>query len=604
MRVSGLIALAAMLAGPGAAQTPEPGFDGGTLVDITLSDLTGSRIDQPDAGAPFRIDVRLRDPASDRAVTDEHLEGWVRPVEASNGQCRDAARANTLAGDRLPRGTTDLGRSLYGVRHDDGTVSIVDWEHSLASANMLAMVPMPQRPAAIAALSDDFGFLAVSAQGARFGLDAAAGAAPRALPDADATGPMLVTAQGWTAQGLRLIGPDGQTTDLPAPAKALRPALFDADQGRFLGVVVLVQGGRALLVDASGRLAGIQGPPGATDIAHLPDADAMFFADGSDRLTVVYGGDRRIAAPLPMPADRVSASPDGTVVLAWSQDMAAVAVLDVATASLIQAVHLNRAPLDQPLREVAFAQGAAFLALRDLDFVVVLDLEQARRGEAAAARPVRIGPKVATLPRDAGPFLIQTARGHASGAVLALHPDLSTAFPVTRDSGNATAPMNGFRIRGARPLGMAELSGGLSETGPGLYRAATVLDQGGPHQLIVTAGPGRFTACLDFDVQGPVQSRLTLQLAAQDGGAQPQGRAIDLRVLDAAGTAQRWPAGLPVILQSLRTGWRQQVLAEPMPGGGHRAIVAAPPQGIISVALDRSLPRGLSINPTTLELSP
>ncbi|WP_170864167.1 hypothetical protein [Paracoccus sp. SM22M-07] len=53
-----------------------------------------------------------------------------------------------------------------------------------------------------------------------------------------------------------------------------------------------------------------------------------------------------------------------------------------------------------------------------------------------------------------------------------------------------------------------------------------------------------------------MQSRLTLQLAAQDGGAQPQGRAIDLRVLDAAGTAQRWPAGLPVILQSLRTGWR------------------------------------------------
>ena len=166
----------------------------------------------------------------------------------------------------------------------------------------------------------------------------------------------------------------------------------------------------------------------------------------------------------------------------------------------------------------------AFLALRDLDFVVVLDLEQARRGEAAAARPVRIGPKVAPLPPDAGPFLIQTARGHASGAVLALHPDLSTAFPVTRDSGNATAPMNGFRIRGARPLGMAELSGGLSETDPGLYRAATVLNQGGPHQLIVSAGPGRFTACLDFDVQGPVQSRLTLQLAAQDGGAQPQGR--------------------------------------------------------------------------------
>ncbi|WP_170864168.1 hypothetical protein [Paracoccus sp. SM22M-07] len=39
-------------------------------------------------------------------------------------------------------------------------------------------------------------------------------------------------------------------------------------------------------------------------------------------------------------------------------------------------------------------------------------------------------------------------------------------------------------------------------------------------------------------------------------------------------------------------------------GGRHRAIVAAPPQGIISVAPDRSLPRSLAINPTTLELSP
>ena len=606
MRLSRLIAGVALsvAAAQAPAQGLDPGFGGGARVRITLADLDDQPLARPVAGTPFRILVRLRDPASERPVTDEHLSGWIRPVERSNGECRDAARANTLAGDNLPRGTTDLGRSLFGVRHDDGTVSIVDWEHSLASANMLAMVRMPRMPKAITALPDDFGFVLTDEAGARVALDAAAGTEPRPLPDMGGTGAVLVTPDGWMAQGDRLIGPDRASFTLPAPVTALRPALFDADLGRFMGVAVLTRGGMGFVADGAGLSPPVQGPPDATDIAHLPDARAMFFADGSDRLSVVYGTDRRITAPLPAPADRISASPEGDLALAWSWQSGALSVVDVATAQVVQAVHLNRPPLDQPLREVAFAEGAAFLALRDLDFVVVLDLEQARRGTPAAARPVRIGPKVADLPPDAGPFLIQTTRGHASQTVLALHPGLSTAFPVKRDSGNATAPMNGFRIRGARPLGMAELSAGLTETAPGDYHAATVLAQGGPHELIVSAGPGRFTACMRVEVQGPVQSQLVLQLAAHDGGALQDGRAIDLRLLDGRGTALDWPTHMPLILQSLQSGWRAQVVAQPQPQGGHRAIVVDLPRGIVSIALDQSLPRDLAINPTTFEVTP
>ncbi|MDN5568764.1 MAG: hypothetical protein L0G27_08495, partial [Paracoccus sp. (in: a-proteobacteria)] len=234
-----------------------------------------------------------------------------------------------------------------------------------------------------------------------------------------------------------------------------------------------------------------------------------------------------------------------------------------------------------------------------------LDRHRGGGGHPAAARAVRIGPPVADLPADAGPFLLETARGHGSETVLALHPDLSTAFPVTRESGNATAPMNGFRIAGGRPVSMAELAGGLSEVRPGLYRAATVLAQGGPHQLIVSAGPGRFSTCLHLDVEGEVAADLTLRLLAQDRGRQgPLGRIIDLQLVDTSGVAQSWPARMPVILQSLETGWRQQVLALPQPAGGHRAVVAGPPKGLISVALDQRLPKGLSIDPTTIELRP
>lgn len=601
MRLPRLICAAALAAIPASAQTPDPGFFGGAKVRIALGDVAGVPIDMPVAGQPFRVLVQLSDPGTDRPVTDEHLSGWIRPVEASNGQCRDAARANTISGDNLPRGTTDLARSLYGVRHDDGTVSIVDWEHSLASANILAMIRLPDASGPIAALPDDFAFAVTTQSADRFRIDAAAGAQPQPMATLAGAGPVLTTPQGWVAQGEVMRAPNGTDTALPAPALAIQPAIFDIDDGRYRGAVALTKGGAAIVAERGmPATAPVQGPAQATSAAYAYDAGAMLFADGSDRLTVNYGGRRTITAPLPAPANRISASPEGELALAWSTGSSAVSIIDIATASLVQAVDLNRPPLNQPIREIAFAQDAAFLALEDLDFVVVLDLQQARRGEAAAARPVRIGPAVENLPADAGPFLLETARGHNSETVLALHPGLSTAFPVKRESGNATAPMNGFRIAGARPLAMAELAGGLIEAAPGKYRTATVLAQGGPHELIVTAGPGRFSDCLQFDVDGKVQDQLALRLSALP---RKQPGVIDLQLIDADGLAQIWPADMPLILQSLDTGWRQQAVARRQPSGMHRMVVVGSPHGLLSVALNIDLPDGLSIAPTTIELA-
>ncbi|MDN5568996.1 MAG: hypothetical protein L0G27_09695, partial [Paracoccus sp. (in: a-proteobacteria)] len=216
-RATLVLTLAAL--GPAGAQVAGTetvgGFDGGAVVTITLTDVAGAVIARPAAGTPFRIQVALADPASDRPLTDEHLNGWIRPVEATNGQCRDAARANTLAGDNLARGTTDLGRSLYGVRHQDGTVSIVDWEHSLASANILAMVRTPDATGPITALSDDFAFALATGDGARLRIDAAAGTQPRPLTGFATQAPIISTPNGWMAQGTRLIAPDGQDITLP-----------------------------------------------------------------------------------------------------------------------------------------------------------------------------------------------------------------------------------------------------------------------------------------------------------------------------------------------------------------------------------------------------
>ncbi|WBU51910.1 hypothetical protein [Paracoccus sp. SCSIO 75233] len=591
--------------GAANAQIPDPGFGGGAQVEIMLSDVSGARLERPVAGEPFRILVRLSDPGSGQPVADEHLSGWIRPVEASNDRCRDAARSYFVNQGALPRGSTDLARSLYAVRHDDGNVSIIDWEHSIASANILAMVPVPDLAGPLTALPDDFAFAAPSVRGERVQIDATLGAKAEILPPIAAAGEMLVTSNGWMARGDRLIAPDdGVVKQLPGEVRGIQPAFPDEDYGGYEGVVALLENGAAFIArEGEDMTALVQGPANATSAAHSAEADAVLFVDGGTTFAVSYGGRPATQAQLPAPASRISVSLDGVYALAWSPDSSAVSIIEIATASVIQAVELNRAPLNQPVREVGFAEDAAFLLLERLDFVMVVDLDQVRRGEPAGVRAVRIGPPVEDIPDDAGPFLIETVRGHSSGSVLALHPDLSTAFPVKRDSGgNATAPMNGFRIRGGRPLTVAELSGGLRETEPGDYAAATVLAYGGPYELVVSAGPGRFTACTRFDVQGEyvVGLQLALQAATETQGTDRTALTLSLR--DEDGVNQIWPGDMPVVLQSLESGWRDRVVARSVSEGLYRASLGAIPDGLVSIAFDASLPARISINPVIIEV--
>lgn len=609
MRLPRLIAKTLALAGaaapPALAAEPDDGFFGGQYaVTLALSDVGGAPLAEPVAGQPFRVTVRLTDPASGQPVKRRHLAGWIRPVTARDGSCGAAARAYFSSERALPRDATDLDRALYAVRHVDGTVSIVDWEHSLASANILALAPVAEMDGAVVADPDAFGFRVPVAGGGFARIPAGAGAEPvvaaSAIASTGATGgPALVAANGWIAQGAMLLPPgDAIPVMLAAPVKALAPALPDRD--RLNGVVALTEASEAVVVGLSGARAAVAAPPGATAVAHAAAADALLFADGSNALAIVYGGSRRISAPLPAPARRVSVDRDGAFALAWSPDSGAVSIIEVATGAVVQAIALNRPPVDQPVREVAFAEGAAFLLLKQLDFVMVVDLIQARLGEPAAVRAVRIGPPVPVPPPGGGPYLIESGPGYAAGLVLALHPDLATAFPVMRESGNATAPMNGFRVRGARPMAMAELAGGLAEQAPGVFSAATVVARGGPHEIIVSAGAGQPTACARFSVAGDASPaglvlRLDAQLVAADGGM-----ALDLRLLDEDGTAQAFPQPLDLVLGALEGGWRTHVVAVPAGDGRLHATVSALPAGPVSVALAGGFGSAVTVEPTTV----
>ena len=445
--------------------------DFGGALDVALA--VGAEDDRVTAGRPFRVTADLGDPETGQPVEDAHLSGWIRPVAESNSGCSDAARGYFVNQGALPRGETDLGRSLYGVLHEDGNLSVVDWEHALASANIRAMLPVPEGVTDISALPDAFAFGLTAGNGA-WQVPAAENAHPMPL----AASISEITANGWLVhRDGKIVAPTGESWLAPEGAVQVRPALPDED-ARDRGVIVLGDR-RADLFRPGAAPQTFTSPEGARDVGHSHVAEAALFVDGSDSLWMSYGASPPFEVPLAAPADRVSVAPDGRLAITWSPALRAVSVVEIATASVVQGIDLNRAPMDQPVREVAFAGTAAFLLLDKLDFVMVVSLDRARKGQPAAVRAVRLGPAVTNLPDGAGPFLLASRRGHDAGAVLALHPDLSTAFPVSQDSGNATAPMNGFRIRGARPLGFAELNVALDEVGPGRYAAATVWSRAG-----------------------------------------------------------------------------------------------------------------------------
>lgn len=448
-----LLRVTATLAALAPATASPQGFDGALDVSLSVAP-TGATLS---AVQPFRVHVNLKDPDTGHPVEDAHLSGWIRPAGDGNASCSEAARSYFVNQGALPRGETDLSRSLYGVLHDDGHLSVVDWEHALATANIRAMVPVPAGGAGVQDLPGRFAF-GIIADGQAWQVPAMEGAEPaRLFP-----GIRAITPNGWLHRNATLEAPDGQSWPLPRPPAVLRATLPDPDDGRDRAVIALT-GDHATLYQPGEAPLRLAAPKDARDVAYSGPAQAELFADGGARLWFSYPGNPPFDTPLAAPAGRVSVDPEGRIAIAWSPASSAVSVIDIATAAVVQAVELNSAPMDQTVREVGFAGTAAFLLLDRLDFVMVISLDRARRGEPAAMRAVRIGPAVTDLPPNVGPFLVTSCRGHDAGAVLVLHPDLSTAFPVSLDSGNSNAPMNGFRIRGARPLALAELNDALDE---------------------------------------------------------------------------------------------------------------------------------------------
>jgi hypothetical protein len=461
----------------------------------------------PDAdivpGHPFSIAVQFSSAAGAGPPVGLEVSAWLRPLNASNLPCNEAARAyrSTLS---LPTDAISLNGPVLAVAMADGAVTFADPDLDLASANIIAaakleelptaLVPDPARQRVLAVLEGRGEIVAIAALTGEIdvlarGFDRPGTVIPAPdggawVLDAGTSALIRVLADGSTSEAVSGVTsltatPGGGTAVYSGPGKA---ALFDLATGRDLARF-------PVKADASAALP-LGDPSGTTGIAVL----------SADRLEIYYtdAPDLPFSIALPAPATRLAAPADGRFLFAYDPAGGPVLVVDTIRGRVVQAVGA-----DVPIIEIAFTERAAFLLRADQQSAGALFFDTIRADEPARVREVVLGtPQAGKLPDgvwmaplSAGRELVAVHAGSYSGFVLHDNPAMS----------DKTWPMTRVQLRGGEPRRIAVLDRSFRETGPGVFEGTAMLPAvGAAWQLVLTTGLGGQTVCFTVPTRAEV----------------------------------------------------------------------------------------------------
>lgn len=381
-----------------ACAAPAGADPAGLTARLSLGDRAGRAIAAPTAGQDVGIEVTLASAAGGDPPQGVRVEGWLRPVSATDLPCRAAAQS-FRATRRIPTGGIDLNGILLVAFNQDGSFGITDPRLDLATANMVAAGHTGTAPPALVA-ADPAGqrvWLRDPASGAVRALAMDGTAETIGTPD---LGPLLALVPDG-AGGVWAAGPRGaRRLDAggPGPALPVEGALLGL-RAAGPGALVAWTAGRLLLADRrSGAVIGAADPSGgirAADAATLADGQggfatvaAVLAADG-ESVRLVWADAPEAGQPpiaLPAPATRVDIQPEGGRVLLWDAG-GAVSVVDAVSGTLAGALKIHAG-----IGAVAFADRAAFLMAADGSAVTVLDLASLAPGTAPTLQRVPLGP--------------------------------------------------------------------------------------------------------------------------------------------------------------------------------------------------------------------
>ena len=537
---------------------------------VALYDLAGNPIEKTAPRTPFRIDVTIVNAAGSEAPAGLVLAGWLRPVSVRNMSCKEAARAYH-ATQRLPIGTVDLNGAAVGVLMEDGTVTIVDPDFSLASANLIGASTFPVPPSALTA--DPFGnrFLAVIEHtGEVYAVPVQGGERTLLVDGLDRPGDVFPQRDGsiWIHE----TGADRLSLVIEQTIEHSIPALgaTRTEDGAHLLVrtadsVVLIETETDELPVkiASGApldavvLPGRNGPVGVAILtgAHV----GIHYLDAVDTPTEIALTDA---------AARLVLDPTGRFLFAFRPDGNAISAIDVAKGHVAQVIGSN-----PPVVDIAFVGRAAFLMTADQSLLGAIDLASIKRGAEPKVREIALGK--AREKWRGGPGMMTTL--YPEDVMLAVHAESFTAFPIHDNSLMGDAPpMSAITLRGGVPLAVASLDRGFEEVAPGRFQTTSQLPEDRAYELVVTTGIGDLSFCATVSGAGDVAATGPGTISAIE-----RQRLTYLKFQDADGNPIRFRGDLT--FSSLIGGWRRHARIEADDDGLTRQGFDLPPAGPIVV---------------------
>lgn len=470
------------------AATAEP-----SAIQVRVSAKDGGAVR---AGAPLRVEVSARDPATAFPLTTMTPALWLVPEDGEREEGRCARLVNRLAASAVPpEGTIDANGFDLIQATDEGRLALVDPLLNLAAANIKAMLNIGGVPGAWAIDASGSTLMAVMPKErtlllidmARFVV------VQRKVLDA---APNAVVANGdrfWvgTAAGsLVAVDQDKADTAVSSSMPIGEGPVHVADAGS--GIVALARYGEGAYVRSWGDMARFALGSDIAGLAYSPLADAAYALtlDGTALFFVPQdqpGTPRRIALERRMRS--LALSPDGRWLALVAADGEAVTVFDVAAGRERWTIAAN-----DPVVAAGFSDAFLYLAHKRQGGAtrVVFDPAGGPPGTVTIAagstgetdNPITGLPVMAQVP-GAG-MLVASTRDR-------------TAYMINDD--NAQAAMSSLPLRAGRPEGILLRYRGLVPARErGDYTAEVVAPKGGRYLAVVRTDRPAIAHCAPLSV--------------------------------------------------------------------------------------------------------
>lgn len=548
-----LIGPVPMVAAPmGDALAQERTSKGGPLraplsASVRFSDPQGVTLNRVMPGQPFQIALSFTAQIGDLPANLAPL-AWIRDKDDTDLPCGETAAAYRASG-QASLGSVALNGLVLGVANRDGSVTVLDPQRSIGSANLLAARRFDPPPVALAA-------------------DARNGTFLLALPGrAPGQGQVVaMTPQGGTrvlAKGLNR--PGALVAAQAGGAWLLEVGSGDVLRLRDGAVQRLALAARAVATDAIGRRLAVLSADRVTVLQddapprHLAAPGANAVALSADAVLWLAGQTLHIAwlDATDLPAervalsgdfDRMAISPEGRMLFLYARDRTGFALVDLARGRVVQG-----ADTGSPVAEIAFLLDTAILRLADQSAVGVMDLRAIAPGREAVLGRVVLGPaRPAEESRDGrllAPLLPEPA-------LLAVHAESFTGFVIDqRHAVSGKPPMEALRLRGGIPHLVQPLDRGLRPISGGAFITSALLPRPGNWELVVSAGIGQGAFCAM--VPGPAAPAVAADAPGRIlARAAPQG-SMDLLFQTADGRPVAALSGT-LDLAALIGSWRQR----------------------------------------------